>query len=329
MNNIEVVGLGALNIDYLYQVERILEDGETVVSEAKSSPGGSAANTIYGLAKLGMKTGFIGVVGDDAEGKILLQDFQKVGVDTSQIRVKPGSKTGSVLCLSDRQGKRSLYVLPGANNLLTMDDLDLTYINQAGMLHLSSFADDRQFKISLELMNRLELSTKLSSTPGAIYAQKELKTLAPILNKTHILFVNQDEIRQMTGEDITAGAQTCLEQGCYIVVVTLGKGVNLEPDEKVNQKLAVAICFIKGTEYTYIIEPLRQETVSEPETTGAGDAFATGFLYGLLNGKGLTECGVLGDIVAQFSIAEIGARKGLPTRNALLQRYRELYNKEL
>ncbi|GAI55323.1 unnamed protein product, partial [marine sediment metagenome] len=102
VNNIEVVGLGALNIDYLYQVEHILEDGETVVSKAKSSPGGSAANTIYGLAKLGMKTGFIGVVGDDAEGKILLQDFQKVGVDTSQIRVKPGSKTGSVLCLSDR-----------------------------------------------------------------------------------------------------------------------------------------------------------------------------------------------------------------------------------
>ena len=54
MSNIEVVGLGALNIDHLYRVERILDDGETVVNEAKSFPGGSAANTIYGLAKLGV-----------------------------------------------------------------------------------------------------------------------------------------------------------------------------------------------------------------------------------------------------------------------------------
>jgi len=149
MSHIEVIGLGALNIDHLYQVERILDDGEAVVNEAISSPGGSAANTIYGLAKLGMSTGFTGVVGDDAEGKVMLEDFQKVGVDISHIRVKQGVRTGSVLCLSDRLGRRSLYVLPGANNLLTMDDLDLTCINQARMLHLSSFAADRQFKILL------------------------------------------------------------------------------------------------------------------------------------------------------------------------------------
>ena len=77
--DIEVVGLGALNIDHIYQVERILDDGEAVVSESKSAPGGSAANTIYGLAKLGVNTGFIGVLGDDAEGRMLVQDFQKSG----------------------------------------------------------------------------------------------------------------------------------------------------------------------------------------------------------------------------------------------------------
>jgi len=130
MSNIKVVGLGALNMDRLYQVERVLVDGEAVVNEPILSPGGSAANTIYGLAKLGVNTGFAGVIGNDAEGKILVQDFEEVGVDTSQIRVKPHTKTGSVLCLSDSSGKRSPYVLPGANNLLTMEDLDLDYINQ-------------------------------------------------------------------------------------------------------------------------------------------------------------------------------------------------------
>ncbi|TET17984.1 MAG: carbohydrate kinase family protein [Dehalococcoidia bacterium] len=329
MSNIEITGLGALNIDHLYKVERILDDGEAVVNETKSSPGGSAANTIYGLAKLGVSTGFTGVVGDDAEGKILMQDFQKAGVDTPQIRVKPGAKTGSVICLSDRLGRRSLYITPGANNLLTMDDLDLTYINQARMLHLSSFADDRQFKILLELMHRLDLSTKLSFAPGALYASKGLKALAPILTKTHILFINRDEIKQLTGEDITNGAENCLKQGCSIIVVTLGKGIRLELGKGTSHRTVTAIGYIRDTETEHAIQSSNQDIVSQADTTGAGDAFATGFLYGLLKGKGLKECGRLGDIVARFSITKLGTRQGFPTLNQLAQRYQELYSEQL
>ena len=131
ISSIEVIGLGALNIAHIYQVERILGDGEAVVNKAGFYPGGSAANTIYGLAKLRVNTGFAGVVGGDIEGKKSLHDFQKIGVNISQIKVKRGVKTGSTLCLSDSLGKRSLYVSPGANNLLTIDDLDSDYINQA------------------------------------------------------------------------------------------------------------------------------------------------------------------------------------------------------
>ncbi len=320
MSNIEVVGLGALNIDHIYKVERLLDDGEAVANEAKSSPGGSAANTIYGLAKLGISTGFSGVVGDDEEGKILLRDFQAVGVESGRIRVKHGAKTGSVLCLSDRVGRRSLYVLAGANNLLTIDDLDLTYINQARMLHLSSFADDRQFKVLLELIDRLDLSVKLSFAPGALYAIKGLKALAPLLGRTHLLFINHNEIQQLTREDVITGAESCLRQGCHSVVVTLGKGSRL--------RKATAVCYIRDAENEYVIEPGSRDIGAEVDTTGAGDAFAAGFLYGLVKGKGLRECGLLGDIVAQFSISEMGARQGLPTLNQLAQRYRELYAKE-
>ncbi|MDH5695441.1 MAG: carbohydrate kinase family protein [Dehalococcoidia bacterium] len=320
MSKIEVIGLGALNIDHIYKVERILDDGEAVVNEAKSSPGGSAANTIYGLAKLGVSTGFSGVVGDDAEGKMLLQDFQEVGVDTGQIRVKHGARTGSVLCLSDRLGRRSLYVLPGANNFLTMDDLDLTYINQAKMLHLSSFADDRQFKVLLELIDRLDSSVKLSFAPGALYAIKGLKALGPILGRTYLLFINQNELRQLTGEDVIAGAGSCLRQGCHNVVVTLGKGSKL--------KKATAVCYIRDAENEYVIEPASRDIGSEVDTTGAGDAFAAAFLYGLLKGKELRECGLLGDIAARLSITKLGTRQGFPTLDELTRRYRKLYAKE-
>ena len=329
MSNIEVVGLGALNIDHIYRVERILDDGEAVVDETASFPGGSAANTIYGLAKLGVSTGFTGVVGDDAEGKIMLQDFHKVGVDTSQIRVKPRAKTGSVLCLSDKFGKRSLYVLPAANNLLTIDDLDLAYINQARILHLSSFVDDKQFKVLLELMNELDPSIKVSFAPGALYAAKGLKALTPILSKTYVLFINQSELHQLTGEDILAGVESCLKQGCCIIAVTLGKGRRLELGKGISRRTVTAVSYIRDAESEYAIEPSSRNTVSEVNTTGAGDAFATGFLYGLINGKGLEVCGRLGNIVAQFSITKMGARQGFPAFGQLAQRYQALYSTQL
>ncbi len=109
-----MIGFGALNLDELYRVQSVLVDNETSIKEHKSTPGGSAANTIYGLAKLWVMTGFGGIIGDDAEGKILMHDFQKVGVDTTEIRITAKARTGSVLCLSDQQGRRyqELYSEP-------------------------------------------------------------------------------------------------------------------------------------------------------------------------------------------------------------------------
>jgi len=330
VGTIKVVGLGALNMDYLYRVGRILDDGEAVVNESVLFPGGSAANTVYGLARLGVKSCFIGAVGDDNDGKLLLQDLAKVGVNISQVSVKGQGRTGSVLCLSDSSGNRSLYVLPGANSLLTTDDLNLSYINQAPMLHVSSFADDRQFMVLLELMGRLESSVRLSFAPGTLYAAKGSATLTPILNRTHTLFVNQSEIQQLTGhKDIAAGAKSCLEHGCEIVVVTLGGGMKLELGEEADRKITDAVCYIRNASNECIVEPSGQNVVSQVDTTGAGDAFATGFLYGLLQEKGLEECGRLGGLMAQFSITRMGARQGLPTVNELSLRYKELYNKKL
>jgi len=320
---LDVIGLGALNMDYLYRVERLLEDDEAVVSESISSPGGSAANTIYGLAKLGLKTGFAGVVGDDADGKRMLQDFQDAKVDISQIRVKAGVKTGSVLCLSDQSGQRSLHVVPGANDQLTRDDLDLTYLNRAKIVHLSSFASDRQFQISAKLIPKLAASVKISFAPGVLYALKGLEALAPILARTYVLFINRDEIEQLTGRKVIAGVEDCFNLGCHVVVVTMGKGTTL----KLGGKTVSAVGYIRDTGKEYIIESGESEKVID--TTGAGDAFATGFLYGLLNKKGLKECGRLGDIVARAAITKLGTRQGFPTPDELARRYQERYGQKL
>ncbi|HEY79195.1 MAG TPA: carbohydrate kinase family protein [Dehalococcoidia bacterium] len=323
MNSIEVIGLGALNMDHVFRVERILDDGETVVDDTLSSPGGSAANTICGLARLGVPAGFVGAIGDDAEGRLMLQDFEQVGVDVAYVRVKPGTKTGSVLCLSDSLGRRSLYVVPGANDRLTADDIDLDYVDQAKILHISSFAGDRQLQVLRELMERLDLSVDVSFTPGALFAARGIEVLQPILGRTRLLFINSDELRQLTGQDVIPGAETCLKQGCRVVVVTLGKGMVLETTggTKVN-----TVAYIKDAEHEYVIEHSVQGIAAEADTIGAGDAFASGFLYGLLNDKGLDECGRLGDITARFAIGELGARQGLPTSSQLWQRYDELFS---
>ncbi len=320
MRKIEVVGLGALNLDTIYRVERILEDGETVVRESAVFPGGSAANTVYGLAKLGSSTGLIGAIGDDAEGKLLRDDLQKAGADTARIKVKPGAKTGSALCLSDELGSRSIYVLPGANSLLDIDDKDIDYVNRAKLLHISSFTDDRQLKVLSELMDKLGPDTKVSFSPGALYTGKGLEALKSILARTHILFLNYHELRQLTGDEVSTGAEICLEQGCQIIVVTLGKGANYKSID--------ANSYIMCAENEYLVTSVPVET-QVSDTTGAGDAFAAGFLYGCLKDKGLEECGQLGDMVARFSITKTGARQGLPTLKELSQSYRQLYNREL
>ncbi len=324
LNKIEVIGLGALNIDHIYKVERILDDGEAVVEEVGYFTGGSAANTIYGLAKLEIVTGFTGAIGDDDEGRLIIGDFEKVGVDTSQIVVKRGVKTGSALCLSERSGKRSIYVIPDANSLLTEHDLDPAYINRANLLHLSSFVDNRQFRLSLELVNKLAPSVRVSFSPGELYVARGLKALAPILARTGILFINRNEVKKLTGEDFNKGAKACIEQGCRVVVVTLGRAKGLTGD-----KASSAVCYIRDAGSEYLIEPVNRAETIAIDTTGAGDAFAAGFLYGLLNDKGLKECGRLGDITARFCIGKFGARQGLPTPTQLAQKYFELYKERL
>lgn len=311
---LEVIGVGAMNIDHLYQVERVVTDGETSVhNHVVRLPGGSAANTIYGLAKLGIKAGFVGAVGDDAEGQILLGDFGMVGVDTSRIRVKRGVETGSVLCLTGKDSRRALYAAPGANNLLSCEDIALDYVNQAQLIHISSFIGDSQFELQKRLLTSLSPSVKVSFAPGALYIARGMSALEPLLSRAEFLFINLGEIEELTGERLEQGAGKCLERGCRVVVVTLGGGMLKDGKQY--------CCCIATKECDYWIE---SETVSTEEivdTTGAGDAFAAGFLYGLLTGKALDECGYLGDIVAAFSIRQLGARRGLPSPAELAREY--------
>lgn len=300
MHAFDVVGLGALNLDELYIVERLLDDDEGEVVFAGAYPGGSAANTVYALAKLGLHTGFLGAVGDDEAGKILLESFESVGVDTSRIAIKAKTRTGRALGFVDAEGRRTLYIEPGANNLLRKSDIGLSYFSRVRLVHLTSFVDPKQFLIQSELVQALPSQCLVSFASGALLARRGIRVLRPVLKRTHALFVNRRELELLAAtNDLAVGAQKLLKAGPQIVAVTLGAEGSYVTD---------------GTQ-EHRLKALRPKKVVD--TTGAGDAFAAGFLYGLLQKKRLEECARLGMQVARYALTKLGAREGLPTLREL------------
>ncbi|HIH36625.1 MAG TPA: carbohydrate kinase family protein [Methanocellales archaeon] len=292
----DVVGLGALNYDKLYVVTKIAKAGEEVgVKEVRESPGGSAANTIFGLARVGAKTGFIGAVGNDEEGGVILRDLANEDVDINRIKVLDGN-SGIAIGLVDDDGERSLYIYPGVNDEFDVSDVDVEYIEGAKFLHMSSFVDRRQLEMQVSLIERIK--TRVSFNPGMLCSKFSLETLQPIIEKSDVIFVNYEEMETLTNSDYERGSKLLIEMGAKTVATTLGKGG----------------CYVTNGKNAHLVPSCKTKVV---DTTGAGDAFAAGFLYGVLGGEDTHNCGRMGNFFAARCISEYGARKGLPHKRDL------------
>jgi ribokinase len=291
--NLDVVCFGALNMDKLYRVNRIArEEEESVITGFKEFPGGSAANTAVGLARLGIKTGYIGKVSSDREGKLLLDNFKAEGVDTRGVIVSKEGRSGVVIGFVDEKGERALYVDPGVNDAIEFKEINLEYAGSAKILHLTSFVGEKPFETQKTLVKNLS-NIKVSLDPGELYARKGLTTLKPIIKRSFVLLLNENEIKLLTGKNYREGSKMLVNEGVSIAAVKLGKRG----------------CYVTDGKETHLIEPYKVKVV---DTTGAGDAFCAGFLYGLIKNKDLHECGRLGNFVASRCIREAGAREGLP-----------------
>jgi ribokinase len=295
MTKFDVVGFGALNVDKLYKVNRIAgKEEESFVVEYKESCGGSAANTIAGLARLGLKTGYVGKVADDHEGNLLLGDFKTESVDTNGIIIAKSGQSGVVMGFVDKKGERALYVAPGVNDTIDLKEVSRDYVKQTKLLHITSFVGEKSFKSQKELVKQLPANVRVSFDPGMLYAKKGLSALRPIIERAFAMFPNETELKLLTGKKYEeGGVKTLLANGVKVVGIKLGeKG-----------------CFVSNGEESYVIEPFKVEVI---DTTGAGDAWNAGFLYGLLKNESLLECGRLGNLVASKCVTKIGARTGLP-----------------
>ncbi len=302
MSRLDVIGFGALNVDMLFKVNQLAgAEQESFIADYAEACGGSAANTMVGLARLGCKVGFIGKVANDLEGKLQIDCFKIEGVDTNSIIVATEGKSGSVLGFVDKKGARALYINSGVNDTIEPRELKWDYVSQTNFMHLSSFVGEKSFRTQKKLLGSLPNEVKISFDPGAVYAQKGFSAIEPIIRSSYVLMPNALELELLTGEaDYCKGADLMIGIGVKIVAVKLGS---------------------KGCYVTDGRERLRVEAfkVNVVDTTGAGDAFNAGFLYGLIGNKGLEECGRLGNFVASRCVMKMGARAGLPYAKDLEQ----------
>lgn len=290
---LDCIGFGALNIDRLYQVDRIAKAGEEgFIIGYEEHPGGSAANTIVGLSRLGHNVGCIGKVANDEGSRLLLQSFIDEGVDIRGVIKVESGRSGVVIGFVDRRGERTLYVDPGANDALGFEEIDLEYASSAEFLHVTSFVGERPFEAQRRLLEARS-SIQMSFDPGELYARKGLEAMRPFLRRSYVAFPNENEIRLLTGGGVEDGAKALLREGVEIVAVKLGERG----------------CFVTDGRESHFVPAYKVKVV---DATGAGDAFCAGFLHGLIAGRDIYECARLGNLVASKKLTKLGARVGLP-----------------
>ena len=308
----DVIGFGAINLDKIYNTNKIVgSGGEGFITDIKAFPGGSAANSITALSKMGLKTGYVGKIGSDEDGEFLLKSFENKGVNIDGIIKSKQGPSGHSVIFEDRSGEREIYVYPGSNDELEFEEIIIEYVKNTKTLLLTSFIGERPFNAQKRLVELLS-DLIITFDPGDIYASKGLEKLMPILRKSEIIFTNTSKLERekeiITKSDYKIASKELITKGAQIVAVKLGSRG----------------CFITDSKESYHIEPYE---VKVEGATGAGDAFNAGFIYGYLKGRDLFQCGQLGNFVASRCITKSGAREGLPDREQVEKFERSLVKK--
>lgn len=291
--NAEVIGFGALNVDKLYSVENIAgADEESFIKSSQDTPGGSAANTIIGLSKLGISTSIIGKIAEDDDGDLIEYNLAINEVYSNNLIYADKGSTGKCLGFVDADGERCLYVDPGVNDDIVIDEINTLNIMRCKIMHYTSFVGD-SFKTQIDLLNNLNKDTILSFDPGMLYAQKGLDELKPILDRCDILLINESELRLLFNDEESSYEQLAkklLDSGISTVVVKRGSDGVFACNNNEKCDVGVFECDVV-------------------DTTGAGDCFNSGFLYAYLKDYDLEKSCKIGNWVASKAIEGFGMDK--------------------
>jgi len=272
----------------------------------RQAPGGSAANTIVGYAKLGGKAALLAKIGLDDAGVFYRQDMQRAGVDTTPFKATGDTDTGRCLSLITPDSERTMRTYMGAAATLRPDELSLDDFRGYSHFYCEGYAlfsRELTFR-ALDLARAAGMVICLDlSAPEVVLAAKDI---LPVLLRdyVHAVFANEQEAAAFCGSNDPVAGLDALAAHCPLAVLKLGRqGVRLR--ERGGEVIAVPACSVKAI-----------------DSTGAGDLWAAGFLYGWLRGWPLHAAAELGAKVAAAVVQVTGAvipddvwtaiRRGLP-----------------
>lgn len=313
-HKIDVVGIGNAIVDVLAgAAEDFLEHhglskgsmtlidagrAETLYAEMQDRvecSGGSAANTMVGIASLGGSSAYIGKVRDDTLGRLFGEDIRAAGVAFDTRPAPGGPPTGRSLILVTPDAQRTMQTFLGASATLAPDDLDTELVRAAGITYLEGYLWDppaakQAFLQAASIAHGADRQVALSlSDPFCVDRHRdEFRKL--VERHVDIVLGNEAELKSLYETESLSDAVDALREACSTAVVTRSeKG---------------AIVLSGGETFDVAAEPVEKVV----DTTGAGDLFASGFLFGLAHGREPAECGRIGAVAAAEIISHIGAR---------------------
>jgi sugar/nucleoside kinase (ribokinase family) len=313
-STIDVVGIGNAIVDVLAQAddafivaEKVAKGAMTLIDEQRAealykrmgpgleASGGSAANTIAGIASLGGKGAYIGKVAEDLLGKVFAHDLRAAGVQYNTPPLKGGPATARCLILVTPDAQRTMNTFLGASVEFEPGDIDRDLIAAAQVTYLEGYLFDRPlakeaFRQAGEIAHQAGRKVSLTlSDPFCVDRHRaDFRNL--IRGYVDILFANESEICSLYDTKDFDKAAAAVRGEAEIAVLTR------------SEKGAVVV-----TAKDRIAVPAAP-VAKVVDTTGAGDLFASGFLYGLTHGKDFAHCAKLGALCAAEIIAHFGAR---------------------
>ena len=292
--------VGSANMDLVARVDRVPRPGENVLGrEFRTIPGGKGANQAVAAARLGATVGFFGKVGEDAFGRALLAGLDADGVDTSLVRTTRDAATGVAQILVNAQGENSIVICPGANALLTPDDIEWA----AG--HLRTY-DLFLMQLEIPLPTVAHVVRRAREWGKAVVLDAGPPCPQPPAEvfDVDVLSPNEAEAAALLGrpiaslDDARGAARDLLERGARAVVLKMGARGAL---------LAGASQCVH----------LPAHRVAVVDTTAAGDAFTAALAVFRAEGRSLTDAAALANRAGALAVTRLGAQPSMPTRRAV------------
>lgn len=280
-------------------------DEQTGSFEKLLTPGGSVANSVHGLAQLGAQAGFIGKVGTDELGSIYFNELMKIGAIPELFKSEQ-TPTGRAMALVTPDGERTFGTFLGAAIELTPADLTADLFEGYDIAYIEGYLVQNHDLIrkAVYLAKDAGMLVALDLASYNVVEQNIDFLKEVITTSVDILFANEDEAKAFTGKE-PEDALVELSELVDIAVVKIGSKGSL----------------IKQGNHRIHIEAIESTCV---DTTGAGDLFASGFLYGLSKELPLERCGQLGAITAGYVIRTYGARMDNETWSEIRNKIAEL-----